>query len=273
MADALDAAVGSMDPISLEEMDASASLRRRVDTKYVVSREALIDVVARAADAYRVLEIAGRRTFTYESVYFDTPDLRSFAEHVDDVRPRFKSRSRLYRETGACFFEVKVKDRSDTTRKRQCPYDQVDHGRVTDEAWRFLDATLRELADQRAPKDLAPTLATRYRRVTLAAREGGERVTIDLDVAMASMTDRDVALREDMALIETKTEGEGGVVDDQLAALGCEPTAISKYRLGVGLVLVPDPEAARLAGLRSCFVQAADDGRGSARAADRRDEL
>jgi hypothetical protein len=253
MADALDEALGRMDPISLEDMDASASLRRRVDTKYVVSREALVDVVARAADAYRVLQIDGRRTFAYESVYFDTPDLRSFAEHVDDLRPRFKSRSRVYRETGACFFEVKVKDRSDAMRKRQCPYERADHGRVTDEGWRFLDATLCELANQRAPTDLAPTLATRYRRVTLAAREGGERVTVDLDVAMASMADRDVALREDMALIETKTEGEGGVVDDHLVALGCEPTAISKYRLGVGLLLAPDPEAARLAWLRGCF--------------------
>jgi VTC domain len=253
MADRLDDAVGRLEPISLDEMDASAALRRRVDTKYVVSRAALVDVVADAAAGYRVLEIDGGRAFAYESVYFDTPDLRSFTDHVEDVRPRFKSRSRLYRHTGACFFEVKVKDTSDTMRKRQSPYDREDHGRVTGEAWRFLDATLRELAGQEAPDDLAPTLATRYRRVTLAAREGGERVTVDLDVTMASMTDREVTLREDMALIETKTEGEGGVVDDALAALGCEPAAMSKYRLGVGLLLARDPDAARLAPLRSCF--------------------
>ena len=258
MSDALDEAVGAMAPISLDEMDARAALRRRVDTKYVVGREALIEVVARARDDYQVLEIDGRRAFAYESVYFDTPDLRSFAEHVHDVRPRFKSRSRRYRETGDCFFEVKVKDATDTTSKRQRPYDAADHGRMTAEAWRFLDETLRELAGQGAPRDLAATLATRYRRVTLAAREGGERVTIDLDVAMETMSDRDVVLREDLALVETKTEGDGGVVDELLSSRGCEPTAISKYRLGVGLLVTADPQAARLERLRRCFVARTD---------------
>jgi hypothetical protein len=260
MSTPLDEVVGGMAPISLEEMDARAALRRRVDTKYVVGREALDEGLARAADGYQVLEIDGRRAFFYESVYFDTPDLRCFADHVDDVRPRFKSRSRLYRETGACFFEVKAKDEDDTTSKRQCPYDPADHGRVTDEAWRFLDVTLRELAAQPAPEDLAATLATRYRRVTLAAREGGERVTIDLDVAMESMDDRGVGLRDDMALVETKTEGDGdgGTFDAVLTSMGCEPASISKYRLGVGLLVAPDPRAARLERLRRCFVAGTD---------------
>ena len=258
MPDALEEVVHAMAPISLDETDARAALRRRVDTKYVVSRAALLDVVARGAEDYQALEIDGRRAFRYESVYFDTPDLRCFADHVDDVRPRFKSRSRVYRETGDCFFEVKVKDETDTTHKRQCPYDPADHGLVTAEAGRFLDESLRELAGHGAPRELAATLATRYRRVTLPAREGGERVTIDLDVAMASMDDREVALREDMALVETKTDGDGGVVDELLSSMGCEPTAISKYRLGVGLLVAADPEAARLEHLRRCFVPRAD---------------
>jgi hypothetical protein len=120
--------------------------------------------------------------------------------------------------------------------------------------------TLRELAAQPAPEDLAATLATRYRRVTLAAREGGERVTIDLDVAMESMDDRGVGLRDDMALVETKTEGDGdgGTVDAVLTSMGCEPASISKYRLGVGLLVAPDPRAARLERLRRCFVAGTD---------------
>jgi hypothetical protein len=251
--DALDTIVGRMETISLEDMDARAALRSRVDTKYVVSEEALVDVATRATADYQVLEIGGSRAFAYESVYFDTADLLSFRQHVEDVRPRFKSRSRLYRETGDCFFEVKVKDGADTMRKRQWPYDPADHGRVTPEAWHFLDATLRELAGREAPGDLAPTLATRYRRITLAALEGGERVTIDLDVAMESMSGHDAALRAPMALIETKTDGGAGRVDDHLARLGYEPAAISKYRLGVGLLVAPDPEARRLEKLRSCF--------------------
>jgi hypothetical protein len=118
--------------------------------------------------------------------------------------------------------------------------------------------TLRELAAQPAPEDLAATLATRYRRVTLAAREGGERVTIDLEVAMESMDDREVALRDHMALVETKTDGDDGTFDAILTSMGCEPTSISKYRLGIGLLVAPDPQAARLAPLRRCFVARTD---------------
>ncbi len=118
------------------------------------------------------------------------------------------------------------------------------------------------MAAQPAPEDLAGTLATRYRRVTLAAREGGERVTIDLDVARESLDGREVALREDVALVETKTDGGGdgggGIVDAVLTSMACEPTSISKYRLGVGLLVAPDPQAARLERLRRCFVAPTD---------------
>jgi hypothetical protein len=253
MSDRLHDAIAGMEPISLEGLDSRAALRRRVDTKYVVSRESLVGLIDGAADGYDVLEIDGYRIFSYESVYFDTPDLTSYKQHVGGVRPRFKSRSRLYRETAACFFEVKVKDSSEVTSKRQCDYDPADHGRVTEGARRFLDVALRELADERAPDDLAASLATRYRRVTLAAREGGERATIDLEVAMESLDDREVALRDDVALVETKTEGGEGAIDEHLRRIGCEPSSISKYRLGVGLLLADDPEAAHLERLRACF--------------------
>jgi hypothetical protein len=253
MSEALAEAVARLAPTSLDALDARAALRRRVDTKYAVSQTSLAAVIDRIAQRYEVLEIDGMRMFNYESVYFDTPDLRSFHEHVDGVRPRFKSRSRLYEETAVCFFEVKVKDQSDTTVKRQCDYDPADHGRLTDEAWTFLDAALHELADREAPSDLAPTLATRYRRITLGAVDHGERVTIDLEAGLQSMDDRDMSMREDMVFVETKTEGGHGVFDDELVALGCRPAAISKYRLGVGLLLADDPEAARLGDVRRCF--------------------
>ena len=135
---------GRLDPISLSEVDEQAALRRRVDTKYVASRSAVWDMVDRLRQRYKVLEIDGRRCFDYESVYLDTPDLRCFRDHVEEVRPRFKIRTRLYRETGVCFLEVKVKDADDETTKRQCEYDPVDHGTLTQEGRRFVDEALGE---------------------------------------------------------------------------------------------------------------------------------
>jgi hypothetical protein len=94
--DALADAVTRLAPTSLDALDARAALRRRVDTKYVVARGSLAAMIDRVAERYEVLEIDGLRAFSYESVYFDTPGLLSFHEHVEGVRPRFKSRSRVY---------------------------------------------------------------------------------------------------------------------------------------------------------------------------------
>jgi hypothetical protein len=247
---ALEDAVRELDPISLEQLDEQAKLRRRVDSKYVLADELAAATVRNLAAGYRALEIDGRRPFTYESVYFDTPDLRCFRDHVEGARPRFKIRSRYYRETSVCFFEIKVKLDDDETVKRQRPYDHADHGTITPAAWAFLDETLAELAGEEPPRDLAPTLITLYERFTLAAREGGERATLDVSVNLGSMDGRQVELRDNYVLVETKTGERPGRLDDELRAAGCEPISISKYRFGVGLLLAnhlgsPSAEALR----------------------------
>jgi VTC domain len=247
----VDSALGELDPVSLEQLDENSAMRRRVDTKYVVPLGKLPALIGELSESYAALEINGHRRFRYESVYFDTADLRCFHDHVAGRRPRFKTRSRLYRETGACFFEVKV--RQDEMVKRQRPYPREAHGALDDGAREFLDETLRELAGEPAPEDLAPSLSTRYDRITLGARDGGERATVDLAVELRTMDDRAVSLRNGRALVETKSEEGRGRADDVLSVAGCEPVSISKYRLGVGLLLADDPESASLQELRACF--------------------
>ena len=247
-------AVSALAPVTLEALDERSALRRRVDTKYVIERQELEPLLGSLREDYEALEIDGERVFSYDSVYFDTPELRCFYDHLEGRRPRFKARSRLYRETGACFFEAKVKLADDETAKRQCAYDRESHGDMTPGARRFLGEALAELADEPAPDDLAPTLSTHYRRITLGARSGGERVTIDLAVMLQSMDDRSVQLRDDHALVETKTENGRSPVDEVLVAGGSEPVSLSKYRLGVGLLLADDPEGAHAEALLRCFV-------------------
>jgi hypothetical protein len=243
--------LSALEPATLEEIDRRSALRHRVDTKYVVPRERLPELIAEV-DGYDVLEIDGRRMFGYENVYFDTPDLRCFHDHVEGARPRFKARTRYYRDTGTCFFEVKVKTGDDTT-KRQRDCDVAEHGVLTESARAFLREAVTDLTGQEPPEDLAAALSTSFRRATLSAREGGERATIDLEVVLRAMDDRSVTLRNDYALVETKSEGGEGQLDAALIAAGCEPTSISKYRLGVGLLLADDPESAHNQALRSCF--------------------
>jgi VTC domain len=247
----LQEALSALEPAALEQIDRRSALRDRVDTKYVIARERLPELIARV-DGYDILEIEGRRIFGYENVYFDTPQLRCWRDHVEGVRPRFKARTRYYHDTDTCFFEVKVKTGEDMN-KRQSDCDVTEHGVLTESAAAFLAEVLTDLTGEGPPEGLASVLSTGFRRVTLSAREGGERATIDLEVVLRAMDGRSSAMREEFALLETKSEGGKGQVDAALVASGHEPSSISKYRLGVGLLLADDPESAHHQSLRSCF--------------------
>jgi hypothetical protein len=89
--------------------------------------------------------------------------------------------------------------------------------------------------------------------VTLSARGGGERATIDLEVVLRAMDGRSVTPRDEFALMETKSEEGKGQIDAALVASGREPASISKYRLGVGFLLAEDPESAHHESLRNRF--------------------
>src|SRR5207245_4319241 len=74
--------VAGFEPISLSELDEAASLQRRVDNKYLISRDQFSELAAGLRDQHRVLDIDGERASAYESVYFDTEELRCYEDHV-----------------------------------------------------------------------------------------------------------------------------------------------------------------------------------------------
>jgi hypothetical protein len=111
--------------------------------------EAFVKFAAQLAGDHQVLQIDGSRTFSYISTYFDTPDLRCFADHVEDRMPRFKARSRLYADSGKCVFEVKLKRDGGETDKRQIDYSPDDRRRLTDDALQCLRCALDSPASNR----------------------------------------------------------------------------------------------------------------------------
>ncbi len=97
-------------PIGLGEVAASpAALLERVDCKYIVPVETAERLARRLRDTHRLLTIGGRSSFRYRTVYYDTPDLASFREHLQGRRRRFKCRSRVCADSGEHWFEVKLK--------------------------------------------------------------------------------------------------------------------------------------------------------------------
>jgi hypothetical protein len=234
-------ALDAFEPISLATLDERAELLRRVDTKYLLGQDDLAQLLGRLAGDHDVLEIDGRRRFGYRSVYFDTAGLRCFHDHVHGRRPRFKLRTRCYLDAGACQFEVKLKTEDGETDKRQTDHPADRPERLGEAARQLVDETLAE-AGVAPVERMDATLSTAFGRITLAAREGGSRMTCDLDLRLARAADgREASLRDGLVLVETKSEEGHSRADDVLAELGVEPVSMSKYRTGIDLLVEPDP--------------------------------
>ncbi len=124
--------------ITLEDLQASAALRTRVDRKYVIEWATLNSLLSALSDTHHALEINAQRLFRYESVYFDSVDLMAFRAHQQRRRRRYKVRSRLYVDSGLRMFEVKLNGKRGETIKHQMPYGDEDHGRLTEQALQFL---------------------------------------------------------------------------------------------------------------------------------------
>ena len=231
----MDELVEAFDPVSLEELDERAALLRRVDNKYAVEQDRFVQLLERLRDDHQALEIDGRRVFEYCSTYFDTPELRCFTDHVEDRQPRFKARTRLYVDSDTCVFEVKLKHEDGETDKRQTDHAVKDAERFTDSARRCLEQALGD-AGLEAPEEMRPTLLTRFRRITLAACEGSERLTCDLGVDLSEPDGRAAHMRDGVILVETKSERGESPADRVLIELGLEPISVSKYRVGMSLV-------------------------------------
>src|SRR5690606_28348626 len=69
-----------LQPIGLAELVERAALQTRVDRKYVVPLATVGDLITHLGSAARILEIDRQRSFRYESVYFDTPQLTSYLQ-------------------------------------------------------------------------------------------------------------------------------------------------------------------------------------------------
>ena len=214
------------DPIALAAVNARAALESRVDRKYVVAWEVVEQLAERLRETHAILEIGGARTFGYRTLYYDSDALASYRAHVQGRRRRFKARVREYVESGRVRVEVKTKGRRGETVKRW-----------TDESdlSAFARTVVADAYGLAVAGELEPSLVTVYRRLTLAARESAERVTIDYDLSFETPAGVAASLRDGHAIVESKSPRGRGIADRVLRELGARPVRVSKYVIGVGL--------------------------------------
>jgi hypothetical protein len=229
--------LSELPPIGLAELTERAALQSRRDRKYVLPLDEMVALLPELTSDTRVLEIADARSFRYESVYFDTPNLDSFLMTAYRRRRRFKIRTRTYLDSDLCWLEIKTEGARGGTVKNRLPYQSCDYNTVAPGRW-FVDTVLADIpVPDHAELMFAPALLTRYRRSTLFLPASASRVTIDVELAWAD--EHGQLHLPEVAIIETKTGSAASQVDRLLWSRGHRPAAISKYATGL-TALRPD---------------------------------
>ena len=231
---------GRLSPTTLEDLNSAASLLTRVDRKYLVASSAAQNVVDALTGRALVLDIDGRRSFSYASTYFDTPGLDSYLQAARKRRHRFKIRTRSYLDSGLTLLEVKTRGPRGATIKQRLDYRAADADRLTEEGIDFVVECLAPLTGsaqeaRRTAQSLRPVMATTYRRTTLHLPDDDARATIDTDLAWAALAPRPGAPREagPFAVVETKNPARRCPADRYLWTRGHRPSRISKYATGM----------------------------------------
>ncbi|WP_137701430.1 polyphosphate polymerase domain-containing protein [Marimonas lutisalis] len=220
-------------PISLDALNQKAEMMSRIDNKYVVDRWSLESIRPALLEEFDILEIEDRRAFTYDTRYFDDPARSAYYEHHQGLRKGFKVRVRRYSDAGLCFLEVKVKGRRGMTIKNRQSYDPANLGALTPGAYAYAAGIYSGHYGKPFEYDLRAALDIQYQRITLVAKSGGERMTIDGQLRFRT-AEKSLDAPQDVFIVETKSALGRGFADKALRAMQARPTKkCSKYCIGM----------------------------------------
>lgn len=172
--------LGNFDTIWLEDIQDSGSLLRRVETKFLNNKKNLDKLIQDFELNYNLLKIWNKTIFTYNTIYFDTKDFKSYYQHQQGKRLRKKVRTRLYEDSNSCFFEIKLKHKTNTIKKRK-KIDLTEHGVLDKSMLEFANKYSKELYSELLESNKEASIQTRYKRITLVSKNFEERITFDFD--------------------------------------------------------------------------------------------
>lgn len=221
-------------PISLTQLNATASFLDRIDTKYVVTEQKFIDMIADFKDDFFVLEIGGKSVFEYDSVYMDSEDYDFYITHQKGAESRSKVRTRKYIESDIVFFEYKQK-KDRLLRKFRYQMKLEDHGKMTPDAEKFFEEIHNKFYPLDPVKKLTPSLVTHCNRLTLCSKDSSERVTIDFNVTTTNLRgNNNSKVFQNAVIIESKATTEECLSSKILKKHNTEASSgCSKYCLGL----------------------------------------
>lgn len=214
------------EPISLKEMD-NVKLLDRVDTKFMFHRKHLAAIFKEMQNDYRVLEIGGKRSSQYETLYFDTEGFELYLQHHNGRLNRYKFRSRRYVDSNLHFFEIKFKNNKGRTIKERIKRPEMVY-EITGKASDFV-----KVVSPLDPLTLRPKLWVNYTRITFVNKQSQERLTVD--TLLSFKNELRTNAYENLVIAEVK---QGSSRDKSpfirlMKKYSIAQKSISKYCLGV----------------------------------------
>lgn len=212
--------------ISLSELD-EVDLSDRQDYKTVFPDTQLPRILEALLPCYRVLDMNGRRSFQYESVYFDTPDLKSYRDHQRGKARRNKFRFRRYVDCGDSFFEIKTRNGKGRNLKTRIP---ANGHHLT------LTTAIREAIQKQthvSAENLVPSLKVIVTRITLMHRDNSEKVTFDYNISFNLNGNTRQLKNLVIAEVKQMHHNPDSLFFQVQRKLGIYPVSFSKYCIGI----------------------------------------
>ncbi len=219
--------------ITLNQLNAQASLMNRIESKYLIHEEELGELLKMLQEDFQILEIGGEKIFSYDNIYMDTQDLEFYHAHNNGDLARIKMRTRHYLESGLSYFEFKQK-KGNVMRKFRYDIDVAQHGVLDTTAYEFMNDVHKSLYGEAFEKLVFPSLRTSYQRCTLVHKSTAEKITIDFNVSTEQVRNGNQKFEmNNLVIVEFKAETKDSPtkqIFDQFNLIASKPC--SKYCLG-----------------------------------------
>lgn len=199
----------TFDTISLTELNAKASYLKRIDKKYLLNVNQFADILNELKKDFKVLEIKGKKIFSYDNIYMDSDDYLFYNQHQDRKNSRTKVRTRYYIDSNLAYFEYKQKINW-VTNKYRYEFPSEEHGFMTKGKKRFFEWVWQSNYNGEIAPKITPSIQTKYKRITLVSNDGSERLTIDFAIKTNNLRDKkskEVNLKN-LVIIESKSLGD-----------------------------------------------------------------
>ena len=224
----LENSILSFKSVTLKELD-SVELQNRVDTKYILTKAQLVELLQGIRAEQRILEINSSRIFNYQTIYFDTKDFQFYKDHHNGCVNRVKVRSREYLDSHLCFYEIKRKLFGTRTDKQRLRINEIYH-EIPLKDYHLIQ--YKRLAG----KPIEKKISNYFKRITLTNINFNERITIDFDIRFDNGS-RQVELAN-LVVVEVK-QSKSNVLSNTIQALKnmhVHDSSFSKYAIGVSLL-------------------------------------